>query len=577
MHLRLIPIYIFLLIPFLLLAQKIDREVLQDFRYKSEVHVIIEFHTYAQLRADITGMSKLEKGKYMYNFLTTAADKSQTRVKAYFHNIGEPFSSYYVVNAISAEITFAEAERIAQFREVKTIMPDPIIVNNLPDTLPINEEAQLRVEYTYGLDFLDVPEFWSITGARGEGVVVGGQDTGYQWDHPALIHAYRGYSQDTVNHNYSWHDAIHEAIDTSRANPCGYNLNHPCDDHGHGTHTMGTMIGADSGEVVFGIAPEAEWIGCRNMEGGVGRPSTYLECFEWFLAPTDLNGKNPRLALAPDVINNSWACPADEGCNTSNFHILEEAVNNLTLAGILVVVSAGNEGSSCGTVLHPPAIYQNSFSIGAINDRLDVAWFSSRGPVTIDSSYRIKPNVVAPGVAVYSAYPIDQYRKFSGTSMAGPHAAGMAALLMSAYPELKGKPYKIMAIMEQSAIPLSPDTSSCYKFGRPNNIWGYGMINLMRAKLFIDSMKTTSVSDVSQLVTQVSPTVTSSEINFTSNNSNGLITIRIWNAMGQLVYTQDMQRPSITIDVSSFPYGTYFYQISDSASISSGKFIVINP
>jgi len=97
------------------------------------------------------------------------------------------------------------------------------------------------------------------------------------------------------------------------------------------------------------MAPEAKWIGCRNMNEGVGTPASYIECFEFFLAPYAAGG-NPSAgdpAKAPHVINNSWECTPGEGCGPD---ALRMAVESARAAGILVVASAGNSGSGCGTV-----------------------------------------------------------------------------------------------------------------------------------------------------------------------------------------------------------------------------------
>ena len=104
------------------------------------------------------------------------------------------------------------------------------------------------------------------------------------------------------------------------------------------------------------------------MERGYGTPVTYLECFEWFLAPTDGNGLDPRPELAPHVINNSWVCPPSEGCDPDS---LRTIVENTRAAGIVVVASAGNSGSECGSVEYPPAIYAAAFSVGATDSSFD--------------------------------------------------------------------------------------------------------------------------------------------------------------------------------------------------------------
>ena len=258
-----------------------------------------------------------------------------------------------------------------------------------------------------------------------------------------------------------------------------------CDDSSHGTHTMGTMSGDDGASNQIGVAPGARWIGCRNMDSGTGRPSTYLDCFQWFAAPTDLNGLNPDPARAPHVIGNSWGCPvgpppAGEDCALASF---ATAISNLKAQGILIVVAAGNSGSSCATVVDPPAIYADAFTIGATDNSDVIAPFSSRGPVTVDGSNRLKPDVVAPGVGVRSAVPGGAYGSKSGTSMATPNAVGVAALVMSANPALRGQPEQVEAILRETAVPLTSATSCGGMPGSqvPNPIYGHGRLDALAA------------------------------------------------------------------------------------------------
>ena len=298
--------------------------------------------------------------------------------------------------------------------------PDPFAPQPIsPDTVEWN------------IDKINAPAVWQM-GFDGTGVVVAGQDTGYDWDHPALIDKYRGWNGANADHNYAWHDAIH-----SGGGVCGADSAVPCDDHNHGTHTMGTMVGDDGVGNQIGVAPGAQWIGCRNMDQGDGTPTTYSECFQWFIAPTDLNDQNPNPAMAPDVINNSWGCPPSEGCTDPT--ILQTVVENTRAAGILVVTSAGNSGSACSTVTSPPAIYDASFSIGSTTSTDAISGFSSRGPVTVDGSNRLKPDISAPGSNIRSSVRGGGYQGgWSGTSMAAPHVAGLAALLIDAVPSLQG-------------------------------------------------------------------------------------------------------------------------------------------
>ncbi|HEX5111299.1 MAG TPA: S8 family serine peptidase, partial [Saprospiraceae bacterium] len=347
--------------------------------------------------------TKNEKAAYVFHQLKDKATRTQKKVIAFLNTEQAPYQSFFIVNAIRTEGNQELIHLLAERSDVKKIL------NNAPMSFaaPVEKlsgDVDSRSAIEWGIDMINADDVWSM-GFRGQGVLVGGEDTGYDWKHPALKKQYAGYiaEGDTANHNYAWHDAIHNISPLSgdSINPCGLDVKEPCDDYGHGTHTMGTMIGLD-GDNEIGVAPEAKWCACRNMERGNGSPFTYLECFEWFLAPTDLNNENPDPTKAPDVINNSWGCPPSEGCDSTNWEILDIAVNNLRTAGTVVVVSAGNSGSGCGSVRDPAAIYQNSFTVGATAENDTIANFSSRGPVTIDGSNRLKPNVSAPGVRVRS-------------------------------------------------------------------------------------------------------------------------------------------------------------------------------
>ncbi|MEM6318717.1 MAG: S8 family serine peptidase, partial [Bacteroidota bacterium] len=179
------------------------------------------------------------------------------------------------------------------------------------------------------------------------------------------------------------------------------------------------------------------------------------------------------------VINNSWGCPTSEGCNTSNFNVMDTVINNLRSAGIVVVTSAGNSGSSCSSVRTPAAIYEGAFSIGATTLNDEVADFSSRGPVTADGSGRIKPNVTAPGRGVRSATGTSGYGTLSGTSMAAPHVAGAVGLMISAYPPIAGDVEAIESYLEETADFIG--VGDCGGDETFNNTFGHGRINVANA------------------------------------------------------------------------------------------------
>lgn len=412
--------------------------------------------------------------------LKAQADTSQKPVIDWLQSQSIAARPFWIANVIAARLDAEQAADLAARDEVLGFEWDAPFKAEIGREDGADEEIR-AVESN--VTRVRAPEVWAL-GYRGEGVVIAGQDTGYQWDHPALKASYRGWDGATADHDFHWHDAITADID-GNSNPCGLSAAAPCDDNSHGTHTMGTMTGDDAGSNQIGVAPGARWIGCRNMDSGTGRPSTYLDCFQWFAAPTDLNGLNPDPARAPHVIGNSWGCPvgpppAGEDCALASF---ATAISNLKAQGILIVVAAGNSGSSCATVIDPPAIYADAFTIGATDNSDLIAGFSSRGPVTVDGSNRLKPDVVAPGVSVRSAVPGNAYGSKSGTSMATPNAVGVAALVMSANPGLRGQPEQVEAILRETAVPLTSATSCGGIPGSqvPNPIYGHGRLDALAA------------------------------------------------------------------------------------------------
>lgn len=411
--------------------------------------------------------------------LKQQASQSQKELVYFLDKSGIKYHSFWVANLIYVEATPQQLVKISQRADVSMVSSNQAIHYDAP--VKESSSAQKSTQsIEWGLEQISAPEAWAL-GFTGQGVVVAGQDTGYEWDHPALKSAYLGWNADSVDHNYHWHNAIH-SLDNSQCDTAAAQLE-PCDDNSHGTHTMGTMVGDDGLGNQIGVAPDARWIACRNMDDGNGTPLTYTECFQWLMAPTDLNDQNADPARAPHVINNSWGCPGFEGC--SDPETLRLIVENVVDSGIFVVVSAGNSGSSCNTIFDPPALYSAAFTVGSTTSSDSASSFSSRGPVTVDGNQIIKPEIAAPGSGVRSSVPGGGYGSKSGTSMAGPHVAGAVALLLSAHPELKWQPERIREIMINSTDPLFNNQTCGGVDGsdHPNNTFGFGRINVLKAVL----------------------------------------------------------------------------------------------
>jgi uncharacterized repeat protein (TIGR01451 family) len=458
---------------------KVDPWVLSTAGANEKTEFLVFLREQASVRGAAALASKEEKGEFVSLALRETAARTQAPVLDDLKSLGAEFRPYWIANMIWVRGDLEVARLMAERPDVLRVSANPTVkLEQLPPDPSADPEAPSAVEW--GITKAGAPGAWAL-GFKGIGVVIAGQDTGYQWDHAALKGKYRGWNGSAANHNYNWHDSIH-----SGGGVCGANSQAPCDDDSHGTHTMGTMVGDDGAGNQVGMAPQAKWMGCRNMDQGNGTPATYAECFEWFVAPTNLAGLNPDTTKAPHVINNSWGCPISEGCTDPL--VLKTVVENTRAAGIVVVVSAGNAGPGCESVNDPPAIYDASFSVGATDSGDSIASFSSRGPVSLDGSGRLKPDVSAPGVGVRSSVPGGGYSSFSGTSMAGPHVAGHVALLLSAMPSWKGQVGLIEERIAHSAVPRTSGETCGGVSGSevPNNTFGWGRIDALASVSMVD-------------------------------------------------------------------------------------------
>lgn len=370
----------------------------------------------------------------VYDTLVTHADESQADLRASLDRFGIAYTPYYLVNALEIEGGLLIRLWLSTRSDIDRVMPSPTLrpLTDIPETAV--GIALSPAEPQWNLTNIGADRVWADFRVTGAGITIGQSDSGVQHDHPELADSYRGQEG---NHDYSWFD------------PWG-DSTVPSDVSGHGTHTLGSVLGNS-----VGVAPDAEWIGCANLYRNLGNPAFYLDCMQFMLAPFPVGGDpfaDGDPTRSAHVLNNSWGCPEDyEGCDPES---LRPAVAALRAAGIFVVASAGNSGPNCSTISDSIATYDEVFSVGAVNRQNDLALFSSVGPVVADGSGRIKPDIVAPGVDVLSAYPNGSYEEASGTSMAGPHVAGVVALIWSANPALIGDIDRTEQILIESAQPF---------------------------------------------------------------------------------------------------------------------------
>ncbi|MGW6206694.1 S8 family serine peptidase [Streptomyces sp. NPDC055089] len=437
------------------LQSKADRALLKDFTRHDKVSFWVQLDSRADTSAAKKATTKTGQGRAVLKAETAHARSSQQGIKALLKQAGASYTSYWISNTVKVTGSKALAQKIAARPDVASIEADDPI--QLPPTSNgVNEAKVDGIEWN--VDRINAPKVWNEYGVRGDGTVIGSIDTGVDYRHPALAASYRGLKADgTYDHAYNWFDATRT---------CG--TTNPCDDQGHGTHTMGTMAGDDGSANAIGVAPGARWIAAKGCTTVNCTREALLAAGQWMLAPTDADGENPRPDLAPDVINNSWG---SDSLDTW----YQAMVQSWRDAGIFPAFSNGNNGPSCDTAGSPGA-YTNTYASGAFDNNNKIASFSSRGP-GVDGT--VKPNISAPGVNVRSAAPGGGYVAKSGTSMASPHTAATVALLWSAAPALRGDVAATESVLNKSATDV--DDTTCGGTATFNNVYGEGRLDAYAA------------------------------------------------------------------------------------------------
>jgi hypothetical protein len=380
-------------------------------------------------QADLTGVASIadrdQRLAETYRRLVDTAERTQASLRRDLSRLRVGFRPYYLVNGLAVDGGPAVRAWLDRRSDVDRVLLDPVLRPLPAAPEPLRGRAAPPTGPQWNIELIGAGRVWAELNVRGAGVVIGASDSGVDGAHPALSGSFRGGDD-------SWYDPWNG----SRV---------PVDRNGHGTHTLGSALGAGG----IGVAPQARWVGCVNLDRNLGSPSHYLECLQYMLAPFPRGGdplRDGRPARAPHVLTNSWGCPELEGCDG---RVLRPAVAALTAAGIFFVAAAGNTGPSCGSLADEPATSADAFTVGAVNGSRALADFSSRRGG--------EPDVVAPGVDVWSALPGGGYGALSGTSMAAPHVAGVVALMWSANPRLIGDVARTADLLRSRVQPLAPD------------------------------------------------------------------------------------------------------------------------
>jgi subtilisin family serine protease len=436
----------------------VDAQLISDLTTRGST----SFMVYLRDRAKLSSAARLRdadaKAVEVHKQLTGTAARSQQGLRADLDRRGARYTSYWIANALRVEGDRALVDAIAARPEVERVEAVKTYQLVKPTEVKAGTKA-VAAGPEWGLANIEAPKVWSEFGVRGEGVTVANIDTGVEFTHPALVGTYRGnLGNGSYDHNYNWFDPAHVCPD-----------NAPCDNNGHGSHTMGTMVGDDGAGNQTGVAPGAKWIAAKGCESNSCSNASLLAAGQWVLAPTDLNGQNPRPELHADVVNNSWG-------GGQNDLWYQQTVAAWRAAGMFPTFSNGNDGPGCGTA-GSPGDNPNAYAVGAYDINNTIADFSSRGASTVDGA--IKPNIAAPGANIRSSVPGGGYANYSGTSMAAPHLSGAVALIWSAAPSLKGDVAATESLLDDTATDV--DSTGCGGTADDNNNFGEGRLNAYQA------------------------------------------------------------------------------------------------
>lgn len=444
-------------------AADVDPLILNQLSAAGRADVFVKMTAGADLTSAEQILDRVERRQWVYDRLKAEADRSQAPIRDFLRGQGVEFRTFSINNSLfvrGADQSLVDA--LASFDGVAYLRGN----HRVPLVVPVDISPDSGVEgIGWNIAMVRADDFWVASGHNGDGIVVASIDTGVRWTHTALTNQYRG--NPGGNHDYNWHDP---------AEVCGSPSLVPCDNNGHGTHTMGTMVGDDGGSNQIGMAPGAKWIAAKGCESSFCSDFALLSSAQWIACPTDLAGNNPDCSKAPDVVNNSWGGGGGDPWYQSS-------IASWWAAGIVPIFSAGNSGSGCSTV-GSPGDYRNSVGVASVTQSDTLSSFSSRGPSSL--APRAQPDISAPGDNVRSSYNTSDtsYTLLSGTSMAAPHIAGAVALMKSVTPNapLFAMLTRMLNNTCQATLATPGGASSCGGIAWndfPSNHYGWGRLDMM--------------------------------------------------------------------------------------------------
>ena len=458
----------------------VEQAVLDEMQLNGSASYWIQFKNTVDLSPAYT-MSWSDRGWFVYETLLKQAEVTQTQVKNYLTGSKVEFKSYWINNSILVTSSSKSVlNDLQKFDGVESIQARKSYQLYEPDTTAALLDNGINAVEP-NLTHVNADDVWAL-GIDGAGLVIANIDTGVRYSHQALVGQYRGNLGGSFDHNYNWF------------NPDDLGDNVPRDGHGHGTHTMGTMVGDDGGANQIGIAPGAEWMACAGCPDGGCTDSALLGCGQFIAAPTDLAGANANPELRPNAVNNSWG-----DCGTTYDPWFAGVISAWHAVGTYPIFSNGN-ASNCGYPAPPglntvgnPARSGNVTGVGSSGEQNgQYATHSNWGPTDdldtinpVDPFAMLKPQVLAPGVSIRSSVPTSDtsYEDgWTGTSMSAPHVTGLVALIWQAAPCLVGEYAATETIIESTAVDLVyNDGSALTPTDFPNFATGWGEIDALAA------------------------------------------------------------------------------------------------